>query len=333
MLRGADITFANLEMPLSQRGIPAEKQNVLRGDPAVALDVVAAGVDVVSLANNHMLDFGVDALSDTLDTLHGLGIRTVGAGADLIEARAGTVIERGRVRVGFLAFASTLPQGFAAGASRPGIAPVHVTSAFVVEGPLAMEQPGTPPPIITLAVPSDLSMLSDAVASLKQSAEFVVVSAHWGVAGQDAIMDYQQEIAHELVRSGADLILGHHPHRLQAVEFFEGVPIVYSLGNFIFEPLKPEWNTASLSYRSRNTAASVYAAMRREGVAVEISIEEGALRQIRLHPIELDANGHPSLRGEASSHYASILAGLSAGFGTRFRAEDEYIVVTANEPE
>lgn len=271
-LRAADIAYVNQEAPLTRCGLRAEKQNTLRADPAQVEDLLLAGVDVACLANNHMLDYGVDGLADTLALLAERGIRQVGAGLTLEAARAAVVLDGPSGRVGFLAFASTLPQGFAASAERPGIAPIRVTSAFVVENPLAMEQPGTPPPVLTFPLAADLEATCSAVRTLKAEAEYVVVSAHWGVAGQDAIMDYQREVGRALIDAGCDLILGHHPHRLHGIEFYQGKPILYSLGNFVFEPLPPAGNTPHLSFRGRMTAANVYGAMRREGAMVAASI-------------------------------------------------------------
>lgn len=326
-LRGADIAFVNLETPLTRRGVRAEKQNTLRADPAQVEDLVLAGVDVVSLANNHMLDYGVDGLTDTLAVLGERGVRHVGAGATLEAARAPVVVDSPGGRVGFLAFASTLPQGFAAAAERPGVAPIHVTAAFVVENPLAQEQPGTPPPVVTFPLGLDVDATCEAVRALRDRADFVVVSAHWGVAGQDAIMDYQREVGRALIEAGGDLILGHHPHRLHGIEFHRGKPILYSLGNFVFEPLPPAGNTPSLSFRGRMTAANVYGAMRREGVLVDARLRSAALERLTLRPLLLDAAGYPMLCGERATPFATLLGDLSPDTGARFRVEDGAVVV------
>ncbi len=327
VLRAADVAFVNLEAPLTRRGVRAEKQNTLRADPAQVEDLLLSGVDVVSLANNHMLDYGIDGLADTLALLSARGVAHVGAGPDLEAARAAAVLDGPGGRVGFLAFASTLPQGFAAAAERPGVAPIHVTTAFVVENPLAQEQPGTPPPVITFPLRLDLDATCDAVRALRDRAEFVVVSAHWGVAGQDAIMDYQRDVGRALVEAGCDLILGHHPHRIHGVEYHRGKPILYSLGNLVFEPLPPAGNTPHLSFRGRMTAANVYGAMRREGVLVDVHLRGGELRRLALRPIVLDDGGYPTLRPEQADRFATLLQHLSPGTGARFRVEDGAVIV------
>ena len=330
-LRCGDVAFVNLETPLTRRGVRAEKQNTLRADPSLVEDLVAAGVDVVGLANNHMLDYGLEGLADTLNALEGAGLPAVGAGSNLEAARRPVVVDASGHRIGFLAFASTLPQGFAASPERPGVAPIHVTAAFVVENPLAQEQPGTPPPVLTLPLKLDLEATVEAVQGLRGQADFVVVSAHWGVAGQDAVMDYEREVGRALIDAGADMVLGHHPHRLHGVEFYRGKPILYSIGNFLFEPLPASGNSPHLSFRGRMTAANVYGAMRREGVLVEATIRGSRMERLTLLPLLLDGAGYPTLRRDAADQIGSLLADLSTGMGARFRVEEGSIVVESGE--
>lgn len=317
-LRSADIAFVNLETPLTVRGVRAEKQNTLRANPSLIEDLKEAGVDVVGLANNHMLDYGLDGLANTLAALDGAGILHVGAGPTIDAAREPVVVDGPGGKIGFLAFASTLPQGFAASPDRPGVAPIHVTAAFVVENPLAQEQPGTPPPVLTFPLKMDLDATVEVVQALKERADFVMVSAHWGVSGQDTVMDYEREVGHALIDAGADLIFGHHPHRLHGVEYYREKPIFYSVGNFVFEPLPPSGNTPHLSFRSRMTAANVYGVMRREGVMVDAKVRGNRLERLALLPVMLDSAGYPVLKRDGADSFASILTGLSTGMGTRF---------------
>ena len=321
-LKTADVTFVNLEAPLTTRGIRAEKQNTLRADPELVKDLLISGVNIVSLANNHMLDYGIDGLKDTLTILERECIRQVGGGLTLEAARSSEVLVSPGGKIGFLAFASTLPQGFAASKERPGIAPIHVTSAFVVENPLAQEQPGTPPPILTMPLQMDVDATLKEVKNLKAQSDFVIVSAHWGVAGQDAIMDYEREVARALIDHGCDIILGHHPHRLHGVEFYRGKPIFYSLGNFVFEPLPTSGNSPHLSFRGRMTAANVYGVMRREGILVDARICAGSVSQLLLLPILLDEDGYPTLRRDIAGQFVELLKALSVGMGSAFEATD-----------
>ena len=312
IFRDADIAFVNLEAPLTRRGSPAEKQNTLRAIPNLVDDLTAAGVDIASIANNHMLDYGPLGLVDTIRALRGRRIAYVGAGADLRRARAGVTFHRKSTRVGFIGFAATLPQGFSATNDRPGVSPLHVSVGVIAEGYLVLEQPGTPPPMLTIASESDLADICYRIGELKRRVDFVVVSAHWGVAGQDTIMDYQRESARALIRAGADLILGHHPHRLHAIEHYRGKFIFYSIGNLVFEPLPAVGNHPELSYRGRNTAASVYALMRREGVIVVVRLRRGRIVDIDLRPVELDLDGYPETAPDAAARVSTLLNDLPA---------------------
>ncbi len=322
-IREADISFINLEAPLTVRGVRAEKQNTLRADPRQIEDLLDCSLSIVSLANNHMLDYGIDGLKDTLAILEEKGIRQIGGGHTLQEARATQVLEGAGGKIGMMAFASTLPQGFAASVDRPGIAPIHVTSAFVVENPLAQEQPGTPPPILTMPLKMDVDATLAEVKKVKQEADFVITSAHWGVAGQDAIMDYEREVAHALIDEGCDMILGHHPHRLHGVEFYRNKPIFYSIGNFVFEPLPVSGNSPHLSFRGRMTAANVSGVMRREGVLVDARIRGATLERLTLLPVVLDTDGYPTMKRELADQFVSLLKDLSIGMNSEFEITSE----------
>jgi poly-gamma-glutamate synthesis protein (capsule biosynthesis protein) len=244
-LRAADIAFGNLEVPLSDRGHPADKLITLVAPPSVATALPAMGLKVVSFANNHSLDYGIPALVQTIEVVEGTGVKVVGAGADLASALRHALTEHQGVKVGWVAFASTLPPGSAASPQRPGIAPLRVRTRFETDVSITDEQPGTSPYVHTEVVGDDLAQAATAVREAKQSADVVVVSVHWGVPPgwaapfQGILADYQRPVAHALIDAGADLILGHHPHTLHGVEVYKDRPICYSLGNFMFHALAP----------------------------------------------------------------------------------------------
>jgi poly-gamma-glutamate capsule biosynthesis protein CapA/YwtB (metallophosphatase superfamily) len=328
LLRQADLAFVNLETPLTTRGVAMEKLSVLRADPALAESLLAAGVDIVTLANNHMLDYGPDGLFDTLDTLDGRGIPHVGAGRTLAEARAPHILRGPGGTIGFLGFASTLPQGFAAGPNRPGVAPIRATTAFVVEAYTLLEQPGTAPPIATYALEMDLEETVESVRALRPQVDYLVVAGHWGVVGQDLVMDYQREVAHALIDAGADLILGHHPHRLHGVEWYRGKPVFYSLGNFVFEAPPVGGGSPFLSWKGGLTIAAIRAMFRREGLLVEACIEGGELRELSAHPVSLGANGYPVHRPDSAHDFALLLQDLSDRENVQFTPRDGRVIVS-----
>jgi poly-gamma-glutamate synthesis protein (capsule biosynthesis protein) len=201
----ADLVAGNLESPISTRGKAVEnKKFTLRAGPVAAQALKSAGIRVVSLANNHTMDFGPLALQDTLAALGENGILYTGAGMDLDDARAPAIVRvRGRT-LAFLSYSLTFPLEFFASAKRPGTAPGYADF-----------------------VKADIE-------KARTSADLVIVSFHWGAELMTAAKDYQVELGRKAIDWGADLVLGHHPHVLQELEVYKGRLIAYSLGNFVF---------------------------------------------------------------------------------------------------
>lgn len=240
-LAQADLRFCQVERVYSERGA----LQVHSGDahsrvqPGLADIFSQCGFDVASVASNHAMDWGADALLDTLDVLRARGIQTVGAGRDLAEARRPAILTRDGVRVAFLAYCSVLREGYAAKPNQPGVAPLRVHTYYAP----AEYQPGMPPRIVTIPYEEDLAGLVDDVRSVRNQADVVVVSLHWGLHFiPRAIADYQPVVARAAFDAGADLILGHHAHVPKAVGVHQGKVCFYSLSNFIMSapPAKPE---------------------------------------------------------------------------------------------
>jgi poly-gamma-glutamate capsule biosynthesis protein CapA/YwtB (metallophosphatase superfamily) len=225
-LQRADVVIGNLESPISTRGTAVpDKKFTLRAVPATIDALRAAGIGVVSLANNHILDFGPLALQDTLHALDEGGILYSGAGMDLADARSPAFLKvRGRT-VAFLSYSLTFPIEFYASASRPGTAPGY--KEYVRKD----------------------------IEAVRPHADLVVVSFHWGAELMTAAKDYQVELAHRAIGWGADLVLGHHPHVVQELELYRGKLIAYSLGNFVFgsESDKTNWSIILLcTFKGKN---------------------------------------------------------------------------------
>lgn len=233
-LRAADITFGNCEQPYAANhpAVPA----ALRSE---------AGFDVMAFAMNHALDFGEDAFLRTIDLLHESGIAVVGAGRDIREARRATVIERGGVRVGFLAYSSIQVPGYSASLGRPGIAPLRVHTAYHEQ---FEDAPGTPPRIRTFAHDEDLAAMERDIRKLKSDADVVVLSLHWGpLLRYSELSEYQPPTARAAIDAGADVILGHHPHIMKGVETYKGKAILYSMNHFVMRtdaPVKDGYRSA-----------------------------------------------------------------------------------------
>lgn len=206
-IASADVFMANLEFPFSERGeAAADKEFTFRVSPSRANILSELGVNIVTLANNHMLDYGTDALLDTLDTLDAAGISHTGAGRNIEEAQAAVIKEVNGQRIAFL------------GASR--VAPLITWGA-------ASERAG-------LLLAYDAERLLSQVRAFNESCDYVVVYMHWGAEQEEMPKEYVRALAKQIADAGADLIIGAHPHVLQGTEYYNGVPIVYSLGNFLF---------------------------------------------------------------------------------------------------
>ncbi|MFH1087802.1 MAG: CapA family protein, partial [Chloroflexota bacterium] len=160
VLNEPDIAFCQLETMYSERGLPAlAATSAMRAHPRNVAGLKHAGFDVVSLAGNHALDWGDDALLDTIELLEKNNMRVVGAGKDITEARKPVILERKGIRIGFLAYNSILPYRYWADTGKPGCAPIRVSTHYE---PVEHEQPGGPAQVLTFANKEDVeAMVSD----------------------------------------------------------------------------------------------------------------------------------------------------------------------------
>lgn len=206
-MKQADLTVVNNEFPYSTRGTQApDKQFTFRIDPSYVSMLLESGVDLVTLANNHVLDYGKDALSDTFQTLDQAGISYMGAGNSFKRAAKLITKKANGHKLGFLAASRVFPDvSWNVENAQPG-----VLSAY------------------------DPARLLSAVQDAQDKCDFLFVYVHWGIERNTAPEQYQVSLAHALIDAGADAVIGAHPHVLQGVEFYNGKPIFYSLGNFIF---------------------------------------------------------------------------------------------------
>jgi len=215
-LASADVTVGNLENTLSRAGAPTQGGDSFAADPAVVATLREAGFDVLGLANNHLGDFGDRALVQTVRRLNAGGIATFGAGATVARAWRPAVAERGGVRLGFL--------GFNAIGESPTVAPGQ-------PGVVSVDMPPRTGPLDEAA----LRRFEAAVGRLGRRVDVVVALPHWGTQYTNRPEPIQSRVARRLVRAGADVVVGGHPHWLQGVEMVRGRLVAHSLGNFVFD--------------------------------------------------------------------------------------------------
>lgn len=203
----ADLFLLNEEFPFSLQGEAMEdKQYTFRIDPKYVKIFQDLGTDVVTVANNHALDFGMDAFCDTLDTLKEAGITCIGGGYNIANASAPAVY-------------TIHGQSFAIfGATR--VSPSY--DWYATDNKPGMFQTYDP------------VRLNEAIANAKQQYDYTIVFLHWGIERNEIPEDYQRTLAKGYIDAGADLVVGCHPHILQGFEYYNGVPIIYSLGNYLF---------------------------------------------------------------------------------------------------
>ena len=208
VLRAADLTIANLETPLSNRGasVLGKPANLIfDGDPRGVLSLTDSGIDVVSLANNHAMDHGTIALTDTLATLDKAGIAHAGAGLNTKAAWTPAIVDVKGRKVAYLAFTQIIPSYFTPSATRAGV-----------------------------ATGTSITKMTAAVRAAKKKADIVIVAVHWGTEQSYTPTARQKHDARALIDAGADVVLSHHPHVMQGIDTYKGKLIAYSLGNFLF---------------------------------------------------------------------------------------------------
>jgi poly-gamma-glutamate capsule biosynthesis protein CapA/YwtB (metallophosphatase superfamily) len=239
VLNRGDIAFCQVDAVLSERGTPLPQARLpCRISPQTARAIKHAGFDVVSFASNHCMDWGREAFFDTIDVLEREGLSVIGAGKNIEHARRPVVVKRKGARIAFLAYNSILPQGYWADVDRPGCVPMR---AFTFYEQVEHDQPGTPCRVHTFPHRDDLNAMVEDIRKAKSRADVVIVSIHWGIHFVPAVLaDYQREVAHVAIDSGADLILGHHAHILKGIEVYASKVIFYSLCNFALDLRAPK---------------------------------------------------------------------------------------------
>jgi len=227
-LLAADLAVCNLESPPATIGYPiAAKEIWFRAKPEATEAMARAGIDVVSLANNHSLDYGREAFRESLSILDSQGIAYCGGGLDMDGARTPRVVERSGLKVAFLGYSQFAdiwwsPEErftFVAGEDRPGVAPLRLPAGRLDLAGVSAANPH----------------LAGDIARAREAADVVVVSVHWGTEYTNVPDSFQLVAARAMIEAGADLVLEHHPHAVQGLAASGDSLAAFSLGNFVFD--------------------------------------------------------------------------------------------------
>ncbi|KGX92575.1 capsule biosynthesis protein [Pontibacillus halophilus JSM 076056 = DSM 19796] len=239
-------SVVNLETPVTHRGTAFPKIYNFRASPKLLDGLQHSGVDLVSLANNHTLDYGEIGLKDTLDQLTQKNLAYMGAGVNESAAYKEHIVTLKGRRIAFLAFSHVLPSvSWYAERNQPGIASGY-----------------------------QLDRAAERVRAVQEQNDYVIVYYHWGEERAVHFNERQQNIAHTLIDEGADAVIGAHPHVLQGFEYYKGKPIAYSLGNFLFP-----------DYVEGRTAETGILTLTLEGNEIRSSFTPFVIQDDVIHPL------------------------------------------------
>ena len=236
-LLGADLRFANLECALAGSDPDPLVDDIphkswIHSEPDQVRALTSVRMDGVGIANN--VNYPWRAVLKSIDVLDQAGIAHTGGGRNADEAREPIVFDVKGTRIGFLQYAATVfPFDHAATAERPGIAEIKVYTAY--QAPPNLDKPGQPPVVITWPDDASLAGMQADIATLDDSVDVVIVSYHWGVSNTTEVVDYQSTVGRAAIDAGADLVLGHGPHKFQKIELHDGRPILHSVAQFVFD--------------------------------------------------------------------------------------------------
>ncbi len=264
LLRSADLAVLNLETCVSADGVSEKKEGYgFRTPPEMLEGFVNAGVDMVNLANNHTRDFGYQALLNTFDSLEQYGIDYFGAGKDLDEAAGLVIKEINGIKIGFTGSNRVwLPEDYEAGVDHAGINQIHSASK-----------------------PSTQAYLAK-LREYDKQVDVLIAFMHYGTEEVFEVTSYQQSMAREMIDCGVDIFVGGHSHTLQPIEFYNGKPIFYSIGNFIFWHIDDDIDGLSAVF--------------------DMEVSRDGLVNLRLHPVFIKRY-RANLVAKGSDRYDQIL--------------------------
>lgn len=337
-LTTGDLVVGHLEVPYTKRNLHAVQ---LSRVPEVLSALNYAGIDVVTLAGNHIFDYGAEGIEDTITWLKSNGIHYTGAGMNLEEAKKPAIIDRGGLRIGVLNYNCVGPSSTWAGCNKPGCAYIKVITHYELD----YACPGGPPTIYTWAEPTTLKSMQVDIYNLRGQCDIVIVSFHKGLVHTPVrLADYEQQVAYAAIDAGADLILSHHAHILKGIEIYKGKPIFHGLCNgavylpsktfdsgrlamdwgkrrreiFQFEP-DPDYPTYPFHPEAKYT------------IIATCRIENKMISQVSFLPVIVNKDGQPQIFGQDAQgqlvyDYMNKIT-QEAGLNARFAWNENEVVV------
>ncbi len=290
----ADVIYTNLETPItaSEIGLDPAKKYVLRMKPEIADSFLYAGFNMVSLANNHMMDFYERGLVDTLKLLDENDIVYTGAGMNLKEARKAAVLDIDGVKVGLLSYTDYADLYYA---GTPGT-PNYKHGADEAKSGVAGRK---------------LEYILEDIEAARDSVDILMVALHWGIEESFTVTDEQRQFAYRLLDSGADVILGNHPHQFQGIEIYDGKPIIYSMGNLIMDQNDPE---------------------NQESFLVLMNFEDGIFTEMKCYPVRTIEKVQVALLDyEGSKDLLKRQVRLNEELDTKFEIKDATLVYPTSD--
>jgi poly-gamma-glutamate capsule biosynthesis protein CapA/YwtB (metallophosphatase superfamily) len=344
IIQKADISVCQLETSYSDKGSMGSSgpRGAMAHDLRNYRALPAAGFKVVSMASNHAMDWGNDALLDCIRRLRQDNIAVIGAGADIEEARQAAFIDCKGTRIALLSYCSVAPKGYYASKGKPGVAPMRAITHYE---PLEEDQPGTPAEISTYPLEEDLQALTEDVRKAKDNADVVVLVLHWGLHYfRAAIAGYQPVVARAAIDAGADIIVGHHAHILKGIGIYKNKVILYSVGNFAFDSNPKALDTVWYARRRKLYQGLLKVPDRDEGsayrfqhdsryaVMAKITIQDKRIDRVSLIPVLINKQSEPEPlsasdpRGQEVLYYLRAIT-EEAELNGKFRVEGDEAVV------
>ncbi|RKR45215.1 CapA family protein [Paraburkholderia sp. BL17N1] len=338
VLREADFRFVNCMRTYSTRGVKSDHAPQVCQPIEMSTLFTGGLFDAVTMANNHSLDAGPQAMLDTRQLFLENGLQVTGAGLDLDEARQPAIVEKAGVRVGYLGYTSVATAGTDAGKGKPGVVNIRVKTTYEPRGP------HQPVRVWTSPNPQDLAQLTEDIAALRKQVDVVILAYHAGAIRLPRIVsDYQVDVAHAAIDAGADLVVGHAPHIPKAIEVYRGKVIFYSLGVFAMTKsfAAPAWTNepawAQGAVRNFMDLDPDYPLMPYGkdctlALLAKAYVSSQGVAKVSFLPVRFDGRYRPEALRAGDSRFEEVVEYMewaSEDMPHRFEIEGDEVVVTA----